>query len=79
VEQKLLTVREASKLLSISQSKLYEMCEKNQIEFHRIGGSIRFSESNIEDLLTKTKQEREEPNPAKTKPSRPVLRHVRLS
>jgi excisionase family DNA binding protein len=65
-------------MLSVSTSKLYEMVEKGEIEHHRIGGAIRFTEENVNALLEETKRERREPEPCKSQPRRPRLKHVRL-
>ena len=75
---RLFSIKEASTILSVSCSKLYEMVEKGEIEHHRIGGTIRFTEENLTELLERTKRERSEPERTKSQPPRPRLRHVRL-
>ena len=78
---KLYTVREASAILAISPSKLYEMCDRLEIVYRRIGGSIRLAESDINQFLEeckRTKLERGKPETAKPRPPRPKLRHIKL-
>ena len=77
-QKKLLTIKEASKVLSISRSKLYQMVERKEVCHRRIGAAIRFSEHDITEILESSKREREEPVSRKQKPSRQRLKHVRL-
>lgn len=75
--KRLISVREAGKLLSVSSSKIYEMVEKGEIEHHRIGGAIRFSDENLAELLEgslKKKREKQDP-PCQVKTRSPHLRH----
>ena len=71
-------VKRVAELLSLSQSKIYELVESGDLPHHKIGGAIRVSEEQLAAFLEKTKREREEPIPAKRKPPRPQLRHVTL-
>lgn len=73
---RLFTVREAATALGMSKSKVYEMVERGEIQHHRIGGAIRFSEENLIDLLQETKRERREGE--QPTPRVPKLRHVRI-
>lgn len=78
---RLMTIKEVSRRLSISQSKLYGMVERSVISHTRIGGAIRFSEADLSELLEqsrKTKSKRGEAQPRESKPPRPKLRHVKL-
>jgi len=75
---KLLTVRQVAEILAISQSKVYELIEGGDLSHHRMGGAIRISEEQIQEYLEGTKQGRREPEPRKSKPPRPNLRHIKL-
>ena len=76
------TIAEASDLVGLSTSKLYELVQEKKIGHHRMDGSIRISGAQIEMYLAttnvETMREREE-SPTKEKHSRPRLRHIRLS
>lgn len=75
-----MTVKEAARALSISPSKLYEMVERSEIGHCRIGGSIRFADSDLSDLMEETKKTRREPETtrkSKIPSSRPRLRFHR--
>ena len=76
----MLRVDELAKRLNLSQSKIYAMVQRGEIEHHRIGGSIRFSEENIAQLLNETKMAKKDrgTTPSKKIPnSRPKLKFRR--
>lgn len=73
----LLTVSDIAKELNVSRSKIYEMVERGEIEHHRIGGAIRFTAENLNDLLRRSKQERKVSSP-QSPVSRPNFRGIRL-
>lgn len=73
-------VSQVGKRLNLSESRIYEMVEKGEIEHHRIGGAIRFTEENIADLMDETKKTRREPETTprrKIPDSRPRLKFHR--
>lgn len=74
----MLTVRDVAERLRLSPSKVYELVAGRVLEHHKIGGAIRVSEAQLDALLETTKREREEPIPAKRRPPRPRLRHLKL-
>ena len=74
----MLRVSEVANRLNVSVSKIYLMVQRKEIEHHRIGGTILFTEAGIEELMGRTKMERSEPEPRKSKPPRPTLRHIKL-
>ena len=43
----------AAKLLDMSKSKIYEMIQRNEIPFVRLGGCLRIPMSALEDLVAK--------------------------
>jgi excisionase family DNA binding protein len=43
----------AAKLLDMSKSKIYEMIQRNQIPFVRLGGCLRIPMSALDDLVAK--------------------------
>ena len=74
----MLRVKQVADRLNLSESKIYEMVERGELPHHRFGGAIRVSEEQIAEYLEETKRERREPEPRKSQPRRPQLRHVRL-
>ena len=70
----MLKVSQLASRLNLSESKIYEMVEKGEIEHHRIGGAIRFTEENLNALLEETRRERRERQPRQSKPRRPLLK-----
>jgi excisionase family DNA binding protein len=72
----MLKVREVAKRLNLSISKTYELIERGELGHHRLGRSIRVSESQVTAYLEITKREpasrRSETN------SRPRLKHLSL-
>lgn len=45
-------------MLTVSQSKVYELVDVGELSHHRMGGSIRISDEQIQEYLESTKQER---------------------
>lgn len=78
-QKKLLTIKEASQVLSISQSKLYELVERKEICHRRIGGAIRFADADIVEFLESAKRDRKcaEARPVRTRPEQRKARHER--
>lgn len=74
----MLKVSQVADRLSLSASKVYELIEQGKLAHHRIDGAIRVSEEQLVEFLDETKRERREPEPRKSQPRRPQLRHVRL-
>jgi excisionase family DNA binding protein len=77
----MLRVKQLAKLVNLSASKIYQMVERGEIQHRRIGATILFAPEDVEDLMEqskKSKQERGEPRPCRSKPPRPRLRHVKL-
>jgi excisionase family DNA binding protein len=67
--------------LSISKSKLYQMVEREEIQYRRIGGAIRFSPEDVDAVLNdckKVKRERRDAVPQRKAPRRPRLRELKL-
>ncbi len=60
--EEFLTVKEVSKLLKISKSKLYELVERREIPHYRLGekgkrGAIRFKLDDVQEWLKERKIE----------------------
>jgi excisionase family DNA binding protein len=72
---KLLTVKAVAEMLSLSQSRVYEMAGK-ELRCYRIGGAIRFSEEQVMEYLSSCVVE------VTVEPQRrvalPRLKHLRL-
>ena len=47
----LLTVSEVAEKLHLSKWSLYQMTRRNLIPFYRIGGAIRISEAQIQEIM----------------------------
>jgi excisionase family DNA binding protein len=45
----------AAKLLDMSKSKIYEMIQRNEIPFVRLGGCLRIPMSALDDLVAKAR------------------------
>jgi excisionase family DNA binding protein len=75
----MLRVKTVAERLSLSISKVYELIEKGQLGHYRLGGAIRVSETQLKDYLDgkEVKPERRA-QPAKRKPPRSQLRHIRV-
>lgn len=53
-EQKmLLTIKEISKILKISESTLYRWVHKREIPFVKLGGKLLFSQDEIQEYIKK--------------------------
>jgi len=78
--KKLLTVKEAASVLSISPSSLYDMASKGEITHRRVRGSLRFALEDIDDYLQACKREKREAGQDRSirRPPRPRLKHIRL-
>jgi excisionase family DNA binding protein len=48
----------AAKLLDMSKSKIYEMIQRNEIPFVRLGGCLRIPMSALDDLVVKAMSEK---------------------
>lgn len=48
---KLYTVEEAAELLRVSEDKIYRLRRAGEIPHHKIGGTVLFSEEDIQDYL----------------------------
>lgn len=70
-------VASVAKRLECSVATVYSLIEKGKLGHYRCPG-VRVSEEQIAEYLAATKQERREPEPSRSKPPRPKLRHVRL-
>jgi excisionase family DNA binding protein len=53
----LLTVADVAQQFKLSPQKIYEI--KDEIGYHKIGGSIRFAPDDVEQFLGKTKMRQE--------------------
>lgn len=58
-------VADVAKLLNLSKSCIYKKFEGGEIEGIKIGSSVRFTEENIKNFLTKCKSD----NTQQTKPN----------
>ncbi len=64
-EEKLLTIREVSLLLGISEKEVIELAEKQVLPAYKIGGVyLRFKRQQIEDFKRHAKQGMHKNNPA---------------
>ena len=55
MEETLYTPAEVAEKLKLSKFTVYEMIKRGEIEAHRIGRSLRVSESQLEDYLIKSR------------------------
>lgn len=63
MKDKLLIVSEVAKRLRLDEKTIYRMISEGKIPFTKVGGSYRFSESDIDEWLKKqTKGKSNEPN-----------------
>jgi len=49
--ERLLSVREAAALLSISRASLDKLCAQNQVAHVRVGNVIRFTEEDLAEIV----------------------------
>jgi excisionase family DNA binding protein len=73
----LMTVPEAAKLLAISRNTLYSHVAAGRIAYRRIGGAVRFSESDIESFIEASKVSVRPKESPETKIFRTPLKWVR--
>lgn len=77
----MLRVNQLAKLISLSPSKIYQMCSRGEIQHRRIGGAIRFAPEDVEVLMEQTKKTklgRSEPESRKSPAPRSKPRRVVL-
>ena len=53
----LLTPREAADMLRLSKASIYRLVEKREIPFHRVSGSLRFSQKDLEEYVSRGRVE----------------------
>lgn len=53
-EKGLLKVREAAKVLGVSERTIYELCDSQRLKHRRIGRAIRIDEKDLNDLKSDT-------------------------
>lgn len=53
----LITLKELAKFLGISKSTVYLMVETRKLPFFKVGGSLRFKMSDIEEYLQRVRFE----------------------
>lgn len=70
---KFYTVPQIGELLQLSRSKIYELIAGGEIVPHRIGGSIRISQENLESYVDSCRDRRAK---GPRKAPRPRLRHL---
>lgn len=77
------TVEEVAQLLNCSESNVRNLIRKGDLVETPIGASgeagKRVTKANLEAFIEKRTKRERETNPAKSRPSRPLLRHLRLS
>jgi len=71
----MLTVREASRRLTISLTSTYQLIRSGKLPHYRIGAAIRISDTDIATFLA---QCRREPVAVIAPPPRPRLKHIKL-
>ena len=75
----MLTVKNVAERLGVSSALVYSLVAEGKIPTYRIGlgrGAIRFTEADLSAYLASCRLEVQEGKPA---PSRPTLKHLRLS
>ena len=75
VTPRMLTVREASRRLTISLTSTYQLIRSGKLPHYRIGAAIRIADTDITSFLARC---RREPVTARTPPLRPRLKHIKL-
>ena len=73
---KFFKIDQVSEILQVSRSKCYELVSSGELVSHRIAGSIRISETDLETYLESC---REKPEDKSRRISPPRLKHVKLS
>lgn len=62
-QKKTHTVKEAAKLLAVSESWLYERAGREEIPHHKLGGTaLRFTTEDIDEILQEAKKARRKPD-----------------
>lgn len=73
-------VKQVAQRLNLSESKVYELVEAGRIPHYRHDGTIRISEEQIQEYLSRIEVRGRMPEPAQRQPGpRPLLKHLRLS
>lgn len=72
----LLRILDVARLLSLSKSAVRNLIKRRELPSLKIGGAVRVDE---EDLKTYLESKRERgTDPARPKPRRPQLRHIKV-
>ena len=66
----MLTVKDVAQRLRVSTGLVYKLAASGQLEHHRIGAALRFSEEHLQAYLD---QSRSKPHSVER---RPILRHL---
>lgn len=53
----LLTVKELSKILRVSETSIYRLVERRSIPFHRLPRGLRFKKQDVDEYLRKCRVE----------------------
>ncbi len=77
LDKPLIPLKEAAKLLSMSKSQLYGMAKRNEVPHHRLAG-IKFSDSDIAEILEDARQEKREAIVQRKTSRIPRLKHLKL-
>lgn len=73
----MMRVSEVAKRLQVSKSMVYALVDNGKLVAHRVGlgrGTIRISETDLNDYLDSCRVQKQERNPA----SKPRLKHLKL-
>ncbi len=58
MEKKFLSIKQVSEFSSLSKRFLYQLCQKREIRFFRIGKRIVINSEDLQDLITRDSVER---------------------
>lgn len=80
--KRLKSLKETAAILGIGASRLYEMTNRGEISYRKVGGLKKFADEDIEEYLTDCKREKRERDPSppvkQRQRPRPRLKHVVL-
>jgi excisionase family DNA binding protein len=74
--ERLLTVKQVAERLGLSTSSIYRLIDAGELNKVRKGGAARFTDSDVEDLITRVPRRREVVKREPGRAARPRRRHA---
>lgn len=62
--KKALSTQEVADMLHVSKSTIYDLIKKGEISSYKVGRKVRFTESDVQDYITRSKKSQSVVNPA---------------